>query len=45
MLSGCNVEELPMRYPDNIKAKVYALADATRWWHEYGKEMLLLNNV
>lgn len=45
MLSGCNVEELPMRYPDNIKVRVYALADATRWWHEYGKEFVLLNNV
>jgi hypothetical protein len=45
MLSGCNVEELPMRYPDNIKAKVYALASATRWWHEYGRECLAIQKI
>ena len=38
--AGCRREELPMKYPDNIKCKVYALADAARWWHEYGKESL-----
>ena len=38
--AGCNHEELPMRYPDNIKCKVYALADSARWWHEYGKEVM-----
>ena len=37
--AGCSGEELPMRYPDNIKCKVYALADSARWWHEYGKEV------
>lgn len=37
--AGCNREELPMRYPDNIKCKVYALADSARWWHEYGREV------
>ena len=38
--AGCNREELPMRYPDNIKCKVSVLAESARWWHEYGKEVL-----
>lgn len=25
--------------------RVYALSDATRWWYEYGNNVLLLNNV
>ena len=33
--AGCNREELPMRYPDNIKCIVNALCDSARWWHEY----------
>ena len=37
--AGCNREELPMCYPDNIKCKVYALADSARWWHEYGRKV------
>ena len=40
-----NAEELTPKYPDFISERVYALSDATRWWYEYGKEMLLLNNV
>lgn len=40
MLCGCEVSELPMRYPDYIRAQVYALGDAARWWHEYGKGCL-----
>ena len=40
-----NAEELTPKYPDFISERVYALGDATRWWHEYGKEALLLNNV
>ena len=43
--SGFNAEELTPKYPDFISERVYALSDATRWWHEYGKEVLLLNNV
>ena len=37
--AGCNCEELPMCYPDNIKCKVYALADSARWWHEFGERI------
>ena len=37
--AGCNCEELPMCYPDNIKRKVYALADSARWWHEFGERI------
>ena len=33
--AGCNREELPMRYPDNIKCIVNALCDSAKWWHEY----------
>ena len=40
-----NAEELTPKYPDFISERVYALSDATRWWHEYGKETILLNNV
>ena len=40
--AGCIREELPMCYPDNIKCKVYALADSARWWHEYGREVTLV---
>lgn len=41
MLAGYNAEEIPLSFPASIKAKVYALQDATRWWHEYRKEALL----
>ena len=40
-----NAEELTPKYPDFIRDRVYALSDATRWWHEYGKEVLLLKDV
>jgi hypothetical protein len=40
-----NAEELTPKYPDFISERVYALSDAARWWHEYGKETILLNNV
>ena len=40
-----NAEELTPKYPDFIRDCVYALSDATRWWHEYGKEALLLKDV
>jgi hypothetical protein len=33
--ADCNRDELPMRYPDNIKCIVNALCDSARWWHEY----------
>lgn len=33
------------KYQEFIFERVYALSDAIRWWHEYGKECLLLNNV
>ena len=45
VIAGFNAEELTPKYPDFIRERVYALGDATRWWHEYGKEALLLNNV
>ena len=44
MLAGINAEEVPLTWPDRIKVPVRALSAATRWWHEYGKETLLLNN-
>ena len=31
--------------PRFISERVYALSDATRWWYEYGNNVLLLNNV
>ena len=45
VIAGYNSEELTPKYPDFIRERVYALCDAARWWHEYGKEHLLLNNV
>ena len=42
VIAGFNAEELTPKYPDFISERVYALSDATRWWHEYGKEALLL---
>lgn len=45
VIAGFNAEELIPKYPDFISERVYALSDATRWWYEYGKECLLLNNV
>ena len=38
--AGVNRNELPFRYPDNIKCIVYALSDSARWWHEYGNEVM-----
>lgn len=38
MLAGINAAEVPPTWPDRIKIPVVALQDATRWWHEYGKE-------
>jgi hypothetical protein len=35
-LAGYNHEEVPMRFPDNIKSITYALSDSARWWHLYG---------
>ena len=40
VIAGINAEELTPKYPDFIKERVLALYDATRWWHEYGKEFL-----
>ena len=45
VIAGFNAEELTPKYPDFISERVYALSDATRWWHEYGKEALLLKDV
>ena len=45
VIAGFNAEELTPKYPDFIRERVYALSDATRWWHEYGKEALLLKDV
>ena len=45
VIAGFNAEELTPKYPDFISERVYALSDATRWWHEYGKEVLLLKDV
>ena len=45
VIAGFNAAELTPKYPDFISERVYALHDATRWWYEYRKEELLLNNV
>ena len=45
VIAGFNAEELTPKYPDFIRERVYALGDATSWWHEYGKEALLLKDV
>ena len=42
-LAGYNQEEVPSRFPDNIKSIVYALSDSARWWHEYGLEVMKPN--
>ena len=42
-LAGYNHDEVPMRFPDNIKSIVYALSDSARWWHEYGLEVMESN--
>ena len=39
-LAGYNHEEVPMRFPDNIKSIVYAMSNSARWWHEYGQEVI-----
>ncbi len=39
-LAGYNQEEVPSRFPDNIKSIVYALSDSARWWHEYRMEVM-----
>ena len=31
-----NAAELTPKYPEFISERVYALYDATYWWHEYG---------
>ena len=38
VIAGFNDTELTPKYPDFINECVYALSNATRWWHEYGKE-------
>ena len=38
--AGVNRDELPFRYPENIKCIVYALSDSARWWHDYGQEVM-----
>ena len=45
MLTGINADEVPPTWPDRIKIPVRALGAATRWWYEYGKEELSLNNM
>ena len=45
MLAGINAAEVPPTWPDRIRIPVRALSAATRWWHEYRNEVLLLNNV
>ena len=45
MLAGINAAEVPPTWPDRIRVPVRALSVATRWWHEYRNEVLLLNNV
>ena len=45
MLAGINAEEVPSTWPDRIRIPVRALSTATRWWHEYGKEELSINNM
>jgi hypothetical protein len=32
---------LTPKYPDFIKERVYALYEATYWWHEYGKDYII----
>ena len=45
VIAGFNAEELTPKYPEFFSERVYALCDATRWWYEYGKEILLLKDV
>ena len=41
VVAGYNASELTPKYPDFIRERVYALYNATFWWHEYGKEAIL----
>ena len=41
VIAGYNASELTPKYPDFIRERVYALYNATFWWHEYGKEAIL----
>ena len=41
VIAGFNASELTPKYPDFIRERVYALYDATFWWHEYGKDAIL----
>jgi hypothetical protein len=40
MLAGINAVEVPSTWPDRIRVPAHALSTATRWWHEYGKDVL-----
>ncbi len=41
VIAGFNASELTPKYPDFIRERVYALYNATFWWHEYGKQAIL----
>ena len=43
MLASINADEVPPTWPDRIRIPVRALSAATRWWHEYGGQMRLVN--
>ena len=36
VIASYNAAELTPKYPEFISERVYALNDATYWWHEYG---------
>ena len=41
VIAGFNASELTPKCPDFIRERVYALYDATFWWHEYGNQAIL----
>ena len=45
MLAGINAAEVPPTWPDRIRIPVRALSAATRWWHEYGEEVMANNKT
>ena len=40
VIASYNAAELTPKYPESISERVYALYDATYWWHEYGYDTM-----
>ena len=45
MLAGINADDAPPTSAYGIRISVRVLNAATRWWHEYGYDTILLKDV